>query len=294
VKLSVVIPCYNAAATIGAQLDALQGQRWGDPWEIVVADNRSTDGSRDIVEGYRRGSTDVPIRIVAASERQGQPYALNTGAAEAVGESVAFCDADDEVAPGWVAAMGRALERHDFVGCRVETAKLNPRWVYESVGRHAQAQSLQTIPYPPYLPFAGGGTIGIKKWLHDAVGGFDEALPYVHDSDYCFRAQRLGATLTYVPDAVTHLRLRHSIRGIFDQARLWAAYNVKVYKRYRVSNGPDLKHPWIAYGYRWMRLVRLLPRIGDARTRVQAMWLLGYQIGLLHGSLKEHVPPVPN
>ncbi|HET9225168.1 MAG TPA: glycosyltransferase, partial [Thermoanaerobaculia bacterium] len=44
-KLSVVIPCLNAEATLGDQLEALAGQGWSGEWEVIVADNGSTDGS---------------------------------------------------------------------------------------------------------------------------------------------------------------------------------------------------------------------------------------------------------
>jgi glycosyltransferase involved in cell wall biosynthesis len=96
-------------------MDALANQSWSEPWEVVVANNKSTDDSMGIVEGYKKQLPN--LRIVDASVRQGQPYALNVGAACAQGEAIAFCDADDEVAPGWVAAMGEALSRYDFVAC---------------------------------------------------------------------------------------------------------------------------------------------------------------------------------
>jgi glycosyltransferase involved in cell wall biosynthesis len=51
-KLSVIIPCLNGAATIATQLAALARQQWDQPWEIVVADNGSTDESAGIVERY--------------------------------------------------------------------------------------------------------------------------------------------------------------------------------------------------------------------------------------------------
>ena len=76
-KLSVIIPCYNAAETIAEQLEALTRQQWDKPWEIIVANNRSTDGSMAIVERYMERLPN--LRIVDASERQGQPFALNTG-----------------------------------------------------------------------------------------------------------------------------------------------------------------------------------------------------------------------
>ena len=53
-KLSIVIPCRNAARTIAVQLDALCAQQWRGGWEVIVADNGSTDGTQAIVEGYSR------------------------------------------------------------------------------------------------------------------------------------------------------------------------------------------------------------------------------------------------
>ena len=123
-KLSVIIPCLNAAGTIGAQLDALAVQQWDQPWEVIVADNGSTDRSLAIVERYRYKLPN--LRVVDASARRGQPCALNTGAMAAKGDALAFCDADDEVAPGWLPAMGKALSKYDFVACRVDFKKLNP------------------------------------------------------------------------------------------------------------------------------------------------------------------------
>ena len=42
-RLSVIIPCFNAATTIGAQLEALANQAWAEPWELIIADNGSKD-----------------------------------------------------------------------------------------------------------------------------------------------------------------------------------------------------------------------------------------------------------
>src|SRR4030066_1864890 len=109
-KLSVIIPAFNAAGTIAQQLESLATQRWSEPWEVIVANNRSTDNTVEIVNSFRGR---IPnLCVIDAPERPGGAYAINIGGRSARGEPLAFCDADDIVCDGWVAAMGDARARH--------------------------------------------------------------------------------------------------------------------------------------------------------------------------------------
>jgi len=283
-KLSVVIPCYNAEATLGEQLDALAEQRWDEPWEIVLADNRSTDGSLAIAESY---ASRLPnLRVVDASLRQGQPFALNVGAEAALGEAIAFCDADDVVGKGWVAAMGSALARHEFVACRTDVAKLNSRAV-QKTRRNGQADGVQAYTNPPFLPHAGGGTLGVRRALHLEVGGFDESLPTLHDTDYCWRLQERGVALTFVPEALAHIRYRDTARGIYRQAKSYGEYNVLLYRRYRGRGMPPVD--WRRGLRGWLTLAMGILFLYRPQARLTWMRRLGWQVGRLQGSLKHRV-----
>ena len=212
-KLSVVIPCLNVADTIAIQLEALAKQQWSEPWEVIVADNGSTDGSMNVVKQY---VSRLPnLRIVGASGKRGQAYARNMGAKSATGESLVFCDADDEVAPDWLAAMGEALSKWDFVACRIDVYKLSPPWVSETWD-HEQARGLQTSGLLSLLPHAGGGTIGVKRRIHEEVGGFDESCRLLEDTDYCWRVQLKGTALHFVQDAVMHGSLEGYVERDFS------------------------------------------------------------------------------
>jgi glycosyltransferase involved in cell wall biosynthesis len=57
-RISVIIPCLNGAADIPDQLRALAGQTWSGWWEVVVADNGSTDGSGDARSSLREAARD--------------------------------------------------------------------------------------------------------------------------------------------------------------------------------------------------------------------------------------------
>ena len=278
-KLSVVMPCLNAAATIGVQLEALAGQVWEGEWEVVVADNGSTDRSREIVESYRGR---LPgLKLVDASDRRGQAHARNAGAAAASGDAFLFCDADDEVAPGWLAALGRALTVHEFVACRYDNEKLNPAWVRRT-HLNPQREGLTAYDYPPFLPHAGGGGLGVRRAVHEAVGGFDESLPALEDTDYCWRIQLAGHGFHFAPDAVVNIRHRHDPRSIFRQGVSYGRHNVLIYSRYRPRGMPRLGVlPGVL---RWGKLllktpVMLLTREGRSRW----LWQMGWRLGRIQG-----------
>jgi hypothetical protein len=90
-----------------------------------------------------------------------------------------FCDADDIPGSGWAAAMESALRRYEFVACRLDFEQLNPPSL-RTARQHTQATALQQFRFLPF-PHAGAGTLGITRVLHEAVGGFDEAIPICED-----------------------------------------------------------------------------------------------------------------
>jgi glycosyltransferase involved in cell wall biosynthesis len=282
--LSVVIPCLNAVDTIGAQLDALGDQRWSGRWEVVVADNGSTDETVAVVEAHRDR---LPaLRIVDASDRRGAGHARNRGVEEARGDSVAYCDADDEVGEGWLAAMGDALAVHEFVACRQDDEKLNEPWVRESRERKF-AESLPTLPFPPHLAYTGAGSLGVRRRLHEAVGGFDVALN-LEDVDYCIRIQLLGPSLQFVPQAVMHYRYRATLSSIFGQARRYGRGMAELQRKHKPRGVRfPRQRKWLIAG--WKPALRHLPHVARPGDRAKLAWILGWQVGRYQGSLRHRV-----
>src|SRR3989441_82648 len=174
-KLSAVIPCRNAADRLPRQLEALTREKWQGGWEVVIADNGSTDGTREVAEGFRDR---LPhLLVVDASARRGASYARNVGARLASGDAFLFLDADDEIAPGYLPAMADALGHHDFVAAHRDSESLNPKWIRSS--RH-------THPYEgfrnfyDFLPHAGGTRIGVRRPT-EGLAAADAALPLRSD-----------------------------------------------------------------------------------------------------------------
>lgn len=281
-QLSVVIPCLNEAGTIGGQLDALVAQRWSEPWEVIVADNGSSDGTAAVAETYR--DRIEHLRIVDAGAVRGAAYALNVGCEAARGEAVAFCDADDVVAPDWVRRMGEALSEHDVVACRQDYATLNPQWI-QAARPNTFQQGVPRVAFAPDLHHAGSGGLGVRRRHHEAIGGFDTGLPVVYDTDYCIRLQlRLGLRIVYLPEAVVHVRLRATPRDAFKQAYSYSVWNGLLAKRYAPPANRTRGVRWVVSG--WRPLLGIVPGVITRTGRFALAWRLGWLLGRYAGSVR--------
>lgn len=287
-KLSVVIACYNEEETLADQLEGLAAQEWSEPWEIVFVDNRSTDSSRAIAERYLQRLPN--LKIVDASEKQGKSFALNKGIKAAEADLIVFVDADDQVAPGWLPVVAEAMKKHELIATRIDVETLNNENNLQ-YRKNPQSDGVMMIHYPPYLPHAAGGTIGITRALNDKIGGFDESLFCLEDTDYLWKAQLAGATLHFVPDAVLRMRFRMTLAGIYRQFRTYAEYNVLLSKRYR-AYGEPMPNPWRKYFKRWITVVRNWRELRHRPSRATWVGRFAWTVGLTRGIIKYRVPPV--
>jgi glycosyltransferase involved in cell wall biosynthesis len=236
VKISVIIACRNEERTLAETLEGLAAQEWDQPWEVVFADNGSTDGSRAVFQRFAAGRPDW--RLIDASARPGKSYAMNLAMTATRAPAAIFCDADDVPGEGWLAAMGGALETHPFVGCRVELDRLNAGWVRGYRGYNANETGPGRTSYPPHAAYTSGNCLGMQKAMFLATGRFDEKTLALEDIDFCIRAQLAGFRLEFVPEAVMHVRFRDSLPGLARQNYNYARGLVCLTKRYRAHQPP--------------------------------------------------------
>lgn len=280
--MTVIIPAHNEEALLPAQLDALLAQEWTKQWEILVVDNRSTDGTAEVVRRY--ADRDPRVRRVEAAGRQGLAYTRNMGVAASEADVVAFCDADDVVAPGWVAAIGDAAIEHDFVTGALELDLLNPRWLADSRGRGDETR-------PPsfygLFPSAHGNNFAVRRDLYDAVGGCDGSisLPSAEDVDLSLRMWLMGVAMVFTPGAVVHYRYRSQPAQLFRQGRAYGGCRPLVGKRLHRATG--LRPSRIAGWRSWLRLLALAPKVSSSEGRAVLAWVAGNRLGHALGSARE-------
>lgn len=218
--ISVVIPFLNAEATLGYTLRAvLRQQDPGMPWEVVLADNGSRDGSRRVVEEMLAElSPAVEVRVVGV-ERRGACAARNGGVRAARGELLVFTDADCLPEPHWlrrlaarrepgVAAIGGPVLA--WPGSNAAEVFLDRCQVLNQ--ERAFAGDAFGVPF-----FVTANVAYEREWF-DRVGGFNEELVVAgEDADLAWRVQDAGGRLVYEPCAPVLHRHRASVLGLYRQ-----------------------------------------------------------------------------
>lgn len=276
VEASVVIACKNEADHIGAMLDSLARQTWDGAWEVVIADNGSTDRTREIAESY---APRLPrLLVVDASAAGGYALARNLGVERAAGDMLLFVDGDDEVNEGYVAALVAALDQTSLVCARIGFEKLNPPSLLEAwPARWQQDGPLRAFGF---LPFAGGGTIGIRRSLFEEVGGFRQRRPssQFEEADFCWRIQLAGHPApVLVPDAVLHYRLPDHLSAMFRRGRNYARGRITLYELYGRHGMPNRP------GTSFRDLAGAVARVRGRRDVARAANVLGRLVGQLEG-----------
>ena len=196
--------CGGRPSRISSAHCALHG--YDGSWEVVVVDNASTDDTAAIARSWQRPSSGHTGG--GCSRATSIPYARNIGVRAAHGSRIVMCDADDVVAPGWLAALARALETSPrSAGC----------WSGHSSFRRTSMPGRSTIPRrvaESYRRRVLTGNLGFRREVFDRLGGFDERLPRGEDLDFGWRAIDAGYEPRSVSDAVVHYRSQWRTRAV--------------------------------------------------------------------------------
>lgn len=277
--LTVILPAHNAADHVADQLRALLGQSCRQPWELVVIDHRSNDGTGDLARRYLSGLDRA--RVIRMERGSNAAAARNTGAELASGTTLAFCDADDVVHPNWVQSMVDALAKHDLVVGRVEYDLLNER--------RYQRSGLQATPKMDYFfgsPSILTGNLGIRRWVWDALGGFDESMSSGEDSDFGIRASLdLGLDPYFESSAVVSVRQRNDTRSLWEQGRTRGMWQPALMKKHahRLPRKPRRLKLAVA---RYARLLLSLRNLHNPGGRRELLYRAAVAYGRLVGSVR--------
>jgi hypothetical protein len=215
--ISVVVPVFNREALIGPCIESLLRLDY-PAYEIIVVDNGSTDGTREIVARY-------PVTLLTDPVCNAYT-ARNLGTAQARGEIVAFTDSDCEVDPAWLTELARHYEQESVGGVGgdlVPCAPVGSVETFLSLGKlqiDGAVHAKPLIPHPGRFPSGaqGSANLSYRKSVLDEVGGFPEAFR-THGGSYelCWRVQAAGYTFMYEPAATVSHRMRGRVGAMARQ-----------------------------------------------------------------------------
>jgi len=274
--ISVILPVRNGMPWLDVQLRALADQQCEEPWEVVVADNGSNDGSTELAQTW--ADRIDGFRVVDASLVRGAPGARNSGVRAAKGDLLAFCDADDAVDKDWLAHCVAALDHADVVAGVFDFWSLNAG--PESPPTAAATHQLG------FLPAGLAANIAVRRIAFEEVSGFAEDLPIGEDIDLCWRLQLRGFRFAIAPEAIVAKRERSTFTEVFRQTAAYGRCGPVLYRRYRaVGAHRDLVGACKA----WVWLALSIPSLLNDERRNQWARTAGVRLGRLAGSVKEGV-----
>ncbi len=211
--VSVVVPNWNGERFLETCLSSLRRQSYED-FEVILADNGSTDGSVGFVE-----ENFPEVRVVRLPQNRGFSAAVNAGikASAPSAEHVVLLNNDTEVDPGWLAALVEAAERRPEAGLFAsKLVDFEDRRVLDGAGDALRKSGLPLrvghgeidrgqFEREEFVFSACAAAALYRSSLFREIGLFDEDFfSNCEDGDLSFRAQLAGHRCLYVPHSVVY------------------------------------------------------------------------------------------
>ena len=228
-KVSVVIPVYNGAATIGLAVDALLAQE-RRPDEIVISDDGSTDDTPRVVAGR-------PV-VYLRQENAGPAKARNAGWRAASGDLVFFTDSDCAPAPDWISGLLPLFDDPAVAAAGGSYGLGNPESLvaqcihYDIQYRHARLGK--------EVSYLGSFSLAVRRSALEAVGGFDESFRIAcgEDADLSYRLQKAGFRFRFERDRLVYHRFPTGAARFLRQ-QFWRGYWImKLLARHGSTGSP--------------------------------------------------------
>lgn len=219
-KISVVVPFYNASATLPRCLESLDSQNL-PPVEVILVDNNSTDQSAEIAKKFIADSPDTFKYLLEV--RQGPSFARNSGARLAAGDIIAFTDADCVPDPKWLRILVESFKDEHIGAVAGRVVGFKPESLLDKFHAMFTLRGLPNSHTSREFSLVRGGfptaNLAVRKDVFGAIGGFDESMKiYSEDYDLCARIYQLALSIHYTTDAVVYHIHRNSLAGTWHQS----------------------------------------------------------------------------
>jgi glycosyltransferase involved in cell wall biosynthesis len=209
-RTSVVVPVLDDPDGLETTVRSLLDQS-GDEYEVVIADNGSTDRTPRVAERFAR--RDRVVHVIEDDVR-GSYAARNAGIEAAEGEVIGFVDADMWVDRHYVESITRAMRDDDrvYMGCDVEVVDDGT-----PTARFDAATAFPVRDYVENLQFAPTCALVVDRCLFESVGRFDRRVVSGGDVEFGRRVAAAGYDLTFEPGIVLYHPARERVRELVSK-----------------------------------------------------------------------------
>jgi glycosyltransferase involved in cell wall biosynthesis len=239
-SVSVVVPVYNAEATIGNMLSALINQS-GIPknTEFIIVDNGSSDHTIEIIKKF-------PVTLLHESTR-GPAAARNCGLAAATGDVIAHADADTQPTRRWLAEIVAPFIDPQVMLVAGKTLAFEPETAVERYAARTAVHVAEKNLQRPVFPFAASVNLAVRRSAANAIGGWDETMITTEDVDFCYRLlQKFPGQIYYAPKALLMHRNRSTLPDMQRQAWTYGEGSANLYQKYSTL-----------FHWRWPQMLRV-------------------------------------
>lgn len=223
VDVSIILVNYNTKRLTTECIDSIYSFTNDVSFEVIVVDNASTDGSKDVLE------KDTRIVYIYNDSNLGFGRANNVGALKANGDYLFFLNTDTLITDDAIHGMWQYMKQNPTVGvCGVNLVDggMSPTMsferLYPSCG-YLLNEMTARIPgrimygvnayynhtkHPLKVAYVSGADLMIRKDLFEKIGGFDKGFfMYFEETDLCYQVKRLGFSIVSLPDyRIVHFR----------------------------------------------------------------------------------------
>ncbi|MDJ0798305.1 MAG: glycosyltransferase [Calothrix sp. MO_167.B12] len=281
-KVSVVIPIYNGEADLPDLINCLLAQTYPrHQVEYLLVDNNSSDRTLAIIQTMAQHSQ-ITIHPLKENNIQSSYAARNKGIRSAIGEIIAFTDADCRPQPQWLNSLIAPFANPDVAIVAGEITALPGNTLLEKYADSQDTLSQKHTLAHKFYPYGQTANLAISRQVLAKVGLFRPYLTTGGDADICWRIlqQNIGS-LEFAPEAIVQHRHRLTFPELSSQWRRYGRSNKYLHQLYGVNLMRDITLKECGYRLgRW--LLKELPREAIKLTQGKASLvdLLSTPIGL--------------
>lgn len=207
-KVSIITPCYNNVTTIFETIESVNGQTY-ENIEMIIVNDGSTDQTEEKVKAYIDSNKAGNITFIT-HPNQGPSRSRNSGARLATGKYLLFLDADDKIAPSFVASCVAVLEKNKDINI-----------VYTDGEFFGAKTGRWNLPAFKLTSFLGQNCIPMTSMVHrevfNKVGGFDESLHFTEDWELWIKIiKEFGPGVHQINEPLFFYRKRHDKSSLTD------------------------------------------------------------------------------